>query len=160
MPVVTPTRCWIPCPKRHIPTGARRRKGVRRLPGSVPLRRQSGRRKGPCWHRNATVPRHPAAAANIIVDGHIRRILHRAKKALQELTSDNPNIQAGITIVLKALEAPIGQFAQNLSIELGGDPFKRGSEVPPLAPYLVVAQPCLMPRTKTGVHCVCDTASG
>ena len=43
--------------------------------------------------------------------------LLRAKAAAQGLTSDNPDVQAGIKIVLKALEAPIRQIAQNSGVE-------------------------------------------
>src|SRR5918997_3437077 len=39
--------------------------------------------------------------------------LLRAKKAVQNLNSDNTDVQAGIKIVLKALEWPIRQIAQN-----------------------------------------------
>jgi chaperonin GroEL len=40
-----------------------------------------------------------------------------AKKAVQGLSSDNPDVQAGIKIVLKALEAPIRQIAQNSGVD-------------------------------------------
>ncbi|WP_067341121.1 chaperonin GroEL [Stappia indica] len=43
--------------------------------------------------------------------------LLRAKKAVEALTSDNPDIQAGIKIVLRALEAPIRQIATNAGVE-------------------------------------------
>ncbi len=43
--------------------------------------------------------------------------LLRAKKAAQGLTNDNPDVQAGIKIVLKALEAPIRQIASNSGVE-------------------------------------------
>jgi chaperonin GroEL len=43
--------------------------------------------------------------------------LLRAKKAVEKLTSDNPDIQAGIKIVLRALEAPIRQIAENAGVE-------------------------------------------
>ncbi|MHC5654633.1 chaperonin GroEL [Stappia sp.] len=43
--------------------------------------------------------------------------LLRAKKAVEALTSDNPDIMAGIKIVLRALEAPIRQIAQNAGVE-------------------------------------------
>ncbi|HSI40856.1 MAG TPA: chaperonin GroEL [Xanthobacteraceae bacterium] len=43
--------------------------------------------------------------------------LLRAKKAVEKLTSDNADIQAGIKIVLKALEAPIRQIAENAGVE-------------------------------------------
>ncbi|TCK31198.1 chaperonin GroEL [Ancylobacter aquaticus] len=43
--------------------------------------------------------------------------LLRAKKAVEKLTSDNPDIQAGIKIVLRALEAPIRQIAENSGVE-------------------------------------------
>ena len=43
--------------------------------------------------------------------------LLRAKKAVGKLTADNPDVQAGINIVLKALEAPIRQIAENAGVE-------------------------------------------
>ena len=43
--------------------------------------------------------------------------LLRAKKAVDGLKSDNPDIQAGINIVSKALESPIRQIAQNAGVE-------------------------------------------
>ncbi|MCK0209101.1 chaperonin GroEL [Starkeya koreensis] len=43
--------------------------------------------------------------------------LLRAKKAVEKLTSDNPDIQAGIKIVLRALEAPIRQISENSGVE-------------------------------------------
>jgi chaperonin GroEL len=43
--------------------------------------------------------------------------LLRAKKAVEKLTSENPDVQAGIKIVLKALESPIRQIAQNSGVD-------------------------------------------
>ena len=43
--------------------------------------------------------------------------LLRAKKAVGKLTDDNPDVQAGINIVLKALESPIRQIAENAGVE-------------------------------------------
>ena len=43
--------------------------------------------------------------------------LLRAKKAVEKLTDDNPDIMAGIKIVSKALEAPIRQIAINAGVE-------------------------------------------
>ena len=43
--------------------------------------------------------------------------LLRSKKAVQKLSSDNPDVQAGINIVLRALEAPIRQIAENAGVE-------------------------------------------
>ncbi|ADH87947.1 chaperonin GroEL [Ancylobacter novellus DSM 506] len=43
--------------------------------------------------------------------------LLRAKKAVEKLTSENPDIAAGIKIVLRALEAPIRQIAENSGVE-------------------------------------------
>ena len=43
--------------------------------------------------------------------------LLRAKAAVQGLNSENSDVQAGIKIVLKALEAPIRQIAQNSGVE-------------------------------------------
>jgi chaperonin GroEL len=43
--------------------------------------------------------------------------LLRAKKAVGKITSDNHDVQAGINIVLKSLEAPIRQIAENAGVE-------------------------------------------
>ncbi|WP_029005027.1 chaperonin GroEL [Azorhizobium doebereinerae] len=43
--------------------------------------------------------------------------LLRAKKAVEGLSSDNADIAAGIKIVLRALEAPIRQIAENSGVE-------------------------------------------
>ena len=43
--------------------------------------------------------------------------LLRAKKAVGKITHDNPDVQAGINIVLKALEAPVRQIAENSGVE-------------------------------------------
>ncbi|MGJ3264244.1 MAG: chaperonin GroEL [Salinarimonas sp.] len=43
--------------------------------------------------------------------------LLRAKVAVAKLTSDNPDIRAGIKIVLRALEQPIRQIAENSGVE-------------------------------------------
>jgi chaperonin GroEL len=43
--------------------------------------------------------------------------LLRAKKAVGRLTNDNSDVQAGINIVLKALEAPMRQIAENSGVE-------------------------------------------
>ncbi len=43
--------------------------------------------------------------------------LLRAKKAVEKLKSDNADVQAGINIVLRALEAPIRQIVENAGVE-------------------------------------------
>ena len=43
--------------------------------------------------------------------------LLRAKKAVGRIHDDNPDVQAGINIVLKALELPIRQIAENAGVE-------------------------------------------
>src|SRR5689334_15847446 len=43
--------------------------------------------------------------------------LLRAKAAVQKLKNENPEVQAGINIVSKALEAPIRQIAENAGVE-------------------------------------------
>jgi chaperonin GroEL len=43
--------------------------------------------------------------------------LLRAKKAVEALTSKNPDVQAGINIVSKALESPIRQIVENAGVE-------------------------------------------
>jgi chaperonin GroEL len=43
--------------------------------------------------------------------------LLRAKKAIGKLHNDNADVQAGINIVLKALESPLRQIAENSGFE-------------------------------------------
>src|SRR3954466_13086272 len=43
--------------------------------------------------------------------------LLRAKKAVGKITNDNADVQAGINIVLKAIEAPVRQIAENSGVE-------------------------------------------
>jgi chaperonin GroEL len=43
--------------------------------------------------------------------------LLRAKKAVGRIHDDNPDVQAGINIVLKALESPVRQIAENSGVE-------------------------------------------
>jgi chaperonin GroEL len=43
--------------------------------------------------------------------------LLRAKAAIGKLTNENPDVQAGINIVLRAIEAPIRQIAENAGVE-------------------------------------------
>jgi chaperonin GroEL len=57
-----------------------------------------------------------AAVEEGIVPGGGTALL-RAKKAIGRLNNDNSDIQAGINIVLKALEAPIRQIAENAGVE-------------------------------------------
>ncbi|MTI43373.1 chaperonin GroEL [Roseibium hamelinense] len=57
-----------------------------------------------------------AAVEEGIVPGGGTALL-RAKKAVEALTNDNPDIAAGIKIVLRALEAPIRQIAENAGVE-------------------------------------------
>jgi chaperonin GroEL len=57
-----------------------------------------------------------AAVEEGIVPGGGTALL-RAQKAVGRLSNDNSDIQAGINIVLKALEAPIRQIAENAGVE-------------------------------------------
>ncbi|MGH1587346.1 chaperonin GroEL [Methylobacterium phyllosphaerae] len=57
-----------------------------------------------------------AAVEEGIVPGGGTALL-RAMAAVQALSNDNPDVQAGIKIVLKALEAPLRQIAQNSGVE-------------------------------------------
>jgi chaperonin GroEL len=57
-----------------------------------------------------------AAVAEGIVPGGGVALL-RAKTAVGKLTDKNPDVQAGINIVLRALEAPIRQIAENSGVE-------------------------------------------
>jgi chaperonin GroEL len=44
-------------------------------------------------------------------------MLLRARKAIERTKDENPDIQAGINIVLRALESPIRQIAENSGVE-------------------------------------------
>jgi chaperonin GroEL len=57
-----------------------------------------------------------AAVEEGIVPGGGTALL-RAKKAIGKIQNENSDIQAGINIVLKALEAPIRQIAENSGVE-------------------------------------------
>ncbi len=57
-----------------------------------------------------------AAVEEGIVPGGGAALL-RSKKAVEKLTSDNADVRAGINIVLKALEFPIRQIAENAGVE-------------------------------------------
>jgi chaperonin GroEL len=56
-----------------------------------------------------------AVEEGIVAGGGVA--LLRAKKAVGKLTNDNSDVQAGINIVLKAIEAPIRQIAENSGVE-------------------------------------------
>jgi len=57
-----------------------------------------------------------AAVEEGIVPGGGTALL-RAKAAVAKISSDNPDVKAGINIVLRALEAPIRQIAENAGVE-------------------------------------------
>jgi chaperonin GroEL len=57
-----------------------------------------------------------AAVEEGIVPGGGTALL-RAKAAVAKLTTDNPDVKAGISIVMRALEAPIRQIAENAGVE-------------------------------------------
>ena len=56
-----------------------------------------------------------AVEEGIVAGGGVA--LLRAKKAIEKLKNANPDIQAGINIVLKALESPVRQIAENSGVE-------------------------------------------
>jgi len=56
-----------------------------------------------------------AVEAGIVPGGGVA--LLRAKKAVGRISNENSDVQAGINIVLKALEAPIRQIAENAGVE-------------------------------------------
>jgi chaperonin GroEL len=56
-----------------------------------------------------------AVEAGIVPGGGVA--LLRAKKAVGRINNDNADVQAGINIVLKALEAPVRQIAENAGVE-------------------------------------------
>src|SRR5262249_27212441 len=63
-------------------------------------------------------PMHATRAAveeGIVAGGGVS--LLRAKAAVSKLKSDNPDVQSGIDIVLRALESPIRQIAENAGVE-------------------------------------------
>jgi chaperonin GroEL len=56
-----------------------------------------------------------AVEEGIVAGGGVA--LLRAKAAIGKLTNDNADVQAGINIVLRAIEAPIRQIAENAGVE-------------------------------------------
>src|SRR3981081_1937289 len=56
-----------------------------------------------------------AVEEGIVAGGGVA--LLRAKKAVGKITNDNSDVQAGINIVLKALESPVRQIAENSGVE-------------------------------------------
>ncbi|MDB5557440.1 MAG: groL, partial [Enterovirga sp.] len=56
-----------------------------------------------------------AVEEGIVPGGGVALLL--AKKAAAAVKSDNPDVQAGVNIVLKALEAPLRQIASNAGVE-------------------------------------------
>src|SRR6266568_1132390 len=56
-----------------------------------------------------------AVEEGIVAGGGVA--LARARRAVEKLKSDNADVQAGINIVLRALEAPIRQIAENAGVE-------------------------------------------
>jgi len=56
-----------------------------------------------------------AVEEGIVAGGGVA--LLRAKAALNKLTSDNPDVRAGITIVLRAIEAPLRQIVENAGVD-------------------------------------------
>ncbi|MGA7309241.1 MAG: chaperonin GroEL, partial [Pseudolabrys sp.] len=56
-----------------------------------------------------------AVEEGIVAGGGVA--LLRAKKAVGRIRDENPDVQAGINIVLKALESPIRQIAENSGVE-------------------------------------------
>ena len=67
--------------------------------------------------RRGRAQRHPGAAVQegIVPGGGVA--LLRAKRAVGRIRHDNSDVQAGINIVLKALEAPVRQIAENAGVE-------------------------------------------
>ncbi|HEV2560341.1 MAG TPA: TCP-1/cpn60 chaperonin family protein, partial [Microvirga sp.] len=57
-----------------------------------------------------------AAVEEGIVPGGGTALL-RAKAAVAKVKTDNPDVKAGVNIVLRALEAPIRQIAENAGVE-------------------------------------------
>ena len=56
-----------------------------------------------------------AVEEGIVAGGGVA--LLRAKKAVGRIVNENPDVQAGINIVLKALETPVRQIAENSGVE-------------------------------------------
>jgi chaperonin GroEL len=58
---------------------------------------------------------HAAVEEGIVAGGGVA--LLRAKRAVEKLKSENEDVQAGINIVLRALETPIRQIVENAGVE-------------------------------------------
>ncbi len=91
-------------------------KARRRRRGDPRRRRYRGRGQGEEGSRRRRAQRHPRRGGRRHRAGR-RRALIRAKKAVGKLTNDNPDVQAGINIVLKAIESPLRQIAENSGVE-------------------------------------------
>jgi hypothetical protein len=63
----------------------------------------------------SAAPVHPAVEEGIVPGGGVA--LLRANAAIGKLSDDNADVQAGINIVLRALEAPIRQIVENAGVE-------------------------------------------
>ena len=61
------------------------------------------------------MPARAAVEEGIVPGGGVA--LLRAKKAVEKIKSDNADVQAGINIVLRALESPIRQIVENAGVE-------------------------------------------
>ena len=90
---------------------ARRRRG-----GDPRRRRHRDRGEGEEGPRRGRAQRHPRRGRGRHRAGRRRRAAARQEGG-RPLTNENPDVQAGINIVLKALEAPIRQIAENAGVE-------------------------------------------
>jgi chaperonin GroEL len=91
-------------------------KAVRRRRDHSRWRRQRSRAEGAQGPRRRCPPCNPRAVEEGIVPGGGVALL-RAKKAVHGLTSENSDVQAGINIVLKALESPIRRSLRNSGVD-------------------------------------------
>ena len=93
------------------------RQARRRRRGDPRRRRHRDRGQGEEGPRRGRAQRHPRRGRGRHRAGRRRGALLRAKKAIGKLHNDNADVQAGINIVLKALETPLRQIAENSGVE-------------------------------------------
>ena len=89
----------------------------RRRRGDPRRRRHRGRGQGEEGSRRGCAQRHPRRGRGRHRAGRRRGARCAPSKAVGKLTNDNADVQAGINIVLKALEAPLRQIAENSGVE-------------------------------------------
>ena len=90
---------------------------VRRRRGDPGRRRQRDRGEGEEGPRRRRPERHSCGRRGRHRAGRRRRAACAPRRRSRSSRSENPDVQAGIKIVLKALESPIRQIAQNSGVD-------------------------------------------